>query len=220
MGRNMRHAIQAEGFGVRLRPVRTEDAGFIVWLRNLDYVRGKVGDSAVDVSAQERWLEQYFQREGDYYFIIESLCGIPLGTHSLYEIQNGSAELGRWVIRPGVQAAVPSHMVAFGIAFETLGLKELRNVTVASNVPVLSISRRFGFEEVKFEAGGRLIGGKPVDMVHFVLRAEQWVATRPKLLAIAGVAEGLVRQWAAAQEGAGEVLAPSGEAEERQRTKC
>ncbi len=62
----MRHAIQAEGFGVRLRPVRMEDAAFIVWLRNLDHVKGKVGDSALDAVTQKAWLEAYFDRPGDY----------------------------------------------------------------------------------------------------------------------------------------------------------
>ena len=53
----MRHVLHAEGFGVRLRPVQMEDAAFIVWLRNQDYVKGKVGDSAPDVASQQKWLE-------------------------------------------------------------------------------------------------------------------------------------------------------------------
>lgn len=191
----MRHSIQAENFGVRLRPVQLEDAAFIVWLRNLGHVKGKVGDSASDVPMQRAWLDAYFRRQGDYYFIIETLGGIPVGTHSVYDVLAGSGELGRWIIRPGIQAAVPSHMVAFAIAFEQLGLKALRNVTVASNLPVLSISRRFGFEEVRFDRGGRVIAGKPVDMVHFVLTAEKWARTRDKLVPMSRVAEGLVRQW-------------------------
>ena len=191
----MRHSIREEGFGVRLRPVAMEDAAFIVWLRNLDYVKGKVGDSASDISGQQAWLEAYFEREGDYYFIIETLGGIPLGTHSLYDVSDGVAELGRWVIRPGVQAAVPSHMVNFKIAFERLGLKALRNATVSTNRPVLSISRKFGFQQVRLEPQGRTIGGKPVDMVHFILTAEEWVKTRPSLVPAASLAEGLVCQW-------------------------
>ena len=191
----MRHTIQEEGFGVRLRPVRMDDAAFIVWLRNLDYVKGKIGDSASDISGQQVWLEAYFKREGDYYFIIETLGGIPVGTHSLYSLSDGAAELGRWVIRPGVQAAVPSHMVAFTIAFERLGLKALRNATVSTNRPVLSISRKFGFQEVGLEPEGRTIGGKPVDMVHFILTADEWAKTRPRLVSAASLAGGLVCQW-------------------------
>jgi RimJ/RimL family protein N-acetyltransferase len=179
--------------------VRVDDAPFIVWIRNLDHVKGKIGDSATDVAGQEKWLQAYFEREGDYYFIIETLDGIKVGTHSLYDITDGAAELGRWVIRPGVQAAVPSHMVAFGIAFDQLRLHALRNATVATNMPVISISRRFGFEEVGCKRGERLIGGKPVDMMHFILTAEKWARTRDKLVPSAQVAESLVKQWAQAQ---------------------
>ena len=75
----MQHTLSAEGFGVRLRPVQMEDAAFIVWLRNLDHVRGRVGDSATDTAGQQAWLEAYFEREGDYYFIIETLAGNALG---------------------------------------------------------------------------------------------------------------------------------------------
>ena len=45
----MEHSYQAEGYGMRLRPVRLDDAAFIVWLRNLDYVKGNVGDSAANL---------------------------------------------------------------------------------------------------------------------------------------------------------------------------
>ena len=55
----MRHLLETEGFGVRLRPVRMDDATFIVWLRNMSHVKGKVGDSAEDVPGQENWLRAY-----------------------------------------------------------------------------------------------------------------------------------------------------------------
>lgn len=195
----MRHTIEHECFGVRLRPVRMEDASFIVWLRNQDHVKGKIGDSASDVSSQEAWLKKYFDREGDYYFIIESLHGIPLGTHSIYDVANSSAELGRWIIRPGVQAAIPSHMAAFHIAFEKLNLNLLRNATVSTNVPVLSVSRRFGFEQVNFAAASLSIGGKLVDVVHFVLTSAKWAEVRASIVPMANVAEVLVKQWEKAQ---------------------
>jgi len=72
-GLKMQHKIQAEGFGVRLRPVQAEDAEFIVWLRNLEHVKGRVGDSATDAASQRAWLEAYFKRPGDYYFIVETM---------------------------------------------------------------------------------------------------------------------------------------------------
>ena len=104
----MRHTIQAEGFGVRLRPVRLQDAEFIVWLRNLEHAKGRVGDSPTEKATQAEWLQAYFGREGDYYFIIETTDGIEVGAYGIYDRTGDSAESGRWVIRPEVPAAIPS----------------------------------------------------------------------------------------------------------------
>src|SRR5437016_3972273 len=98
----MQHILRTEGFGVRLRPVQMEDATFIVWLRNLNHARGKVGDSATDPAAQQAWLKEYFRREGDYYFIIETGCGIAVGAYGIYDLTGDSAESGRWIVRPEV----------------------------------------------------------------------------------------------------------------------
>src|SRR6266850_2192035 len=98
----MEHTVKAEGFGVRLRPVRIDDAAFIVWLRNLQHAMGRVGDSATDVMAQQSWLKSYFAREGDYYFIVETSRGISVGAYGIYNLTGKSAESGRWIIRPEV----------------------------------------------------------------------------------------------------------------------
>jgi RimJ/RimL family protein N-acetyltransferase len=191
----MQHTLQAEVFGVRLRPVRMEDAAFIVWLRNQDYVKGRVGDSATDVSSQQAWLETYFMREGDYYFIVETSGGIPVGTYGIYDVANGTAESGRWIIRPGVPAAVASGMAMFDTAFNTLALREVRGRTVASNQAVLSINRKFGFRQVRVEPAGQIIGGQAIDMVHFILTAAAWPKARERLVPLARLAANQVLEW-------------------------
>ena len=195
----MQHAIQEEGFGVRLRPVRMEDAPFIVWLRNLAHVKGKVGDSALDVASQQNWLENYFQREGDYYFIIETAGGKEVGAYGLYDIASGSAESGRWVVRPEVPAAIPSALLAFRVGFERLGLKQLRARTVATNQTVLSLNRKLGFQQTAIERGALTIAGKPVDLIGFLLQAKDWPKTQATLLPLAAIAEKQVREWDQAQ---------------------
>jgi RimJ/RimL family protein N-acetyltransferase len=203
----MRHTIQVEGFGVRLRPVRMEDAPFIVWLRNLEHAKGRVGDSATDTTGQEAWLRAYFDRPGDYYFIIESAGrGLAVGAYGIYGIQNRSGESGRWIIRPEVPAGVPSAILAFDTAFQTLGLAEIRVTTVSTNHSVLSLNRKFGLRQTGITHAGQMIGGKPVDLVHFRLGAADWPKTREKLLPLARLAERQVCEWeqsplgAAAQE--------------------
>ena len=195
----MKHSLQSEGFGVRLRPVRMEDAGFIVWLRNLDHARGRVGDSAPDVGSQEKWLAKYFERTDDYYFIIETCGGIAVGTYGLWDFRDQSAESGRWIIRQDVPAAVPSAILGLDLAFGTLGVKVIRVKTVSTNLPVLSLNRKFGMKETHVEHDSQVIGGKSVDQIHFILEPEAWAKARERLVPLARLAEKQVADWEKAE---------------------
>jgi RimJ/RimL family protein N-acetyltransferase len=195
----MVHSIQAEGYGVRLRPVRMEDAAFIVWLRHSDHAQGNIGDTAANVASQEAWLTAYFMREGDYYFIIETAGGIPVGTYGIYNVRGDGAEQGRFVIDSTVRAAVPAAVVSLDMAFFQLGFHELRGATVATNLPVLSFYRKLGFREVGVTTAGQFIGGKPVDLVCFVVTVDDWTRARQPLLPVAKLAETQVREWEQAQ---------------------
>jgi len=197
----MRHDIHLEGFNLRLRPVRIEDAAFIVWLRNLDYVKGNVGDSAVDISAQEAWLKAYFERDADYYFIVESTGGILLGTHGLYNVNGMSAEKGRHIMRTEVMAGVPAGILTTDLAFGSLGLRELRARIVATNVAVQSLHRKSGFKQVGVVPAAQMISGKPVDMVEFVMTSEDWFKIRDSQLPLARVAGTQVSEWEKTQLG-------------------
>lgn len=191
----MNHSIVAENYSVRLRPVRLLDAPFIVWLRNLDHVKGNVGDSATDITGQEEWLRGYFQCEGDYYFIIETACGTPLGTYGIYDIHEDNAESGRWIVRPEVPAAIPSIVLGFEVAFERMGLRRLRAHTVSTNARVLSLNRKMGFEETHYQSPIQIIDGKPVRLVQFEITAEKWSAVRKTMEIFARTAEGNIRNW-------------------------
>ena len=195
----MRHSLHAEGFGVRLRPVRMEDAAFIVWLRSLDHVKGRVGDSAVDAAAQEAWLRAYFDRPGDYYFVIETAGRIAVGAYGIYDLKGSSAESGRWVVRPEVGAAIPSALLGLDIAFNKLGLTEVRVTTVSTNRSVLSLNHKFGFRQTGIAKNAQVIGGQAVDLVHFVLEGKDWPKVRARLVPLAQVAQKQVCEWEQAQ---------------------
>ena len=191
----MRHSLQIEGFGIRLRPVRMEDAAFIVWLRNLEHVKGKVGDSATSLAGQEAWLKKYFEREGDYYFIVETPGGILLGTHGIYDVQGTSAEKGRHIIRTETMAGVPAGLLATDLGFGQLGMSELRATCVSTNVAVHSLHRRSGFREVGILRAAQTINGRPVDLVQFLLTPEDWARVRDGLVPLARLAGNLVLEW-------------------------
>ena len=191
----MRHSLHAEGFGVRLRPVQMNGCGVHRLAAHQDYVKGRVGDSAPDAASQQKWLETYFQREGDYYFILETLGGIPLGTNAPVRYIRQKAEWGRYIVRPEVPAALPSAILIFDLAFEKLELRELLARCVSTNLTVHSLVKKWGFRQMETKFASQVIGGQPVDMIHFVLQAGDWPGCRKRLLPLAEFAETQIKEW-------------------------
>lgn len=192
----MRHSLTMQGFGVRVRPVQLEDAAFIVWLRNLGHVRGRVGDSAADVASQEKWLEGYFERDGDYYFLIETLTGIRSGTFGVYNLAGSSAEFGRVAGRPGANVFAPAGILLFDRFYGEMGLTEVRANCVASNYKMLhALTKKIGMRQVGVKHAGQLIGGKEIDLLNFSQTPEEWLGVREAIVRRARVGEAGIRKW-------------------------
>jgi RimJ/RimL family protein N-acetyltransferase len=189
----MEHKITLEKYAMRIRPVRLEDAAFIVRLRNSPHALGKIGDTAQDVSAQEGWLKKYFQRENDYYFIVEKMRdGRAVGACSLYDIQGGVAEWGRWVIEPRVPAASISMWLSFHAAFDLLGLQTLRFLVVEDNARMLSILKRIGAAWIGISPAPRVIGARSVRLAELRVGKAEWPRISEQLDAKASMDEKLL----------------------------
>lgn len=186
--KEMKEHIVKKGFGFALRPVREADAEFILRLRAMPHGLGIVGTTVPDLGSQLRWMRDYFCREDDHYFIIESMQGVPVGTVGLYNIRSDSAEWGRWIIVPGVAAAVPSAVMIHQLAFEDFGLRRVRACVVATNVKVLSFHAKFGARVTSIEKGaGRRISGSDVDLVWHIIESETWIQRRDHLVSLAQI---------------------------------
>lgn len=137
----MNHDYHIDGLAFRLRPVTTDDAAFILSLRTnpnlnqyLNPVSGKVED-------QIKWIESYFVRENDYYFIVEKIKNNqPEGLISLYDIipEKKEGEWGRWILKEESNAAVESASLIYDFAFSILKLERIYCRTVADNKKVCS----------------------------------------------------------------------------------
>ena len=94
----MKHAIQIAGPGFRLRPVELSDASFIVKVRLGEEKRNRfVHPISPDPKLQESWLREYFDRAGDYYFVIENRStGQPEGLVGLYDVGKENHGWGEW----------------------------------------------------------------------------------------------------------------------------
>lgn len=185
----MRHDYTLSSYGVRLRPVSLDDASFIAQLRTSPEAVGRVGDTRPDVESQKQWIQSYLERPEDYYFIVETLGGKAVGTIGLYDFEGARAEWGRWIIIPGVPAALPSAMGLYELAFRELKVARLIGKVVATNHSVLSFHRRFGMRQVGVEKASRIIQGTAVDMVVFELHKTEWPLVQQRNAALAAVAQ-------------------------------
>lgn len=136
----MKHDIIVEGIGYRLRPVDVEDAGFVVQTRLEDAERNcYIHKISSDIKEQEKWIRSYFEREDDYYFIVENkLTSKSEGLIGIYDVKNNRAEWGRWVIQKGSMAVIESVDLICRVAFNYLNLDEIYSHTIEDNVSVVS----------------------------------------------------------------------------------
>jgi RimJ/RimL family protein N-acetyltransferase len=143
----VRHDLCVQGHAFRLRPVEERDAAFIVDLRRRC---GRfLNRGAQTESDQLAWLADYFERAGDYYFVVESTSdGRREGLLALYHLDESrrSAEWGRWILEPSSNAAVESALLIYRCAFEKLGLERVSCRTLAENLQVIAFHESCGLE--------------------------------------------------------------------------
>lgn len=179
----MKHNLSIEGQHTRLRPVREEDAEAIIDLRmNKEHSRflHSISGKMVD---QLDWMRQYFQREGDYYFIVENKkLNSFEGTIAIYDVSDNVAEWGRWVLKPNSLFAAESAFLIYQIGFEILGLDRLYCRTVAMNESVVSFHDRCNLKREKVIKNAFLLHDKNFDAIEHVLRKENWPDTKSVLL--------------------------------------
>lgn len=139
----MKHNIRISGFSYRLRPVTIEDAQFIVDTRLEDEKKSKyVHKISSDVNLQINWLNKYFERNGDYYFVVENIfTNEKEGLISIYDINGDVAEWGRWVFKRGSLGALESVNLIYKVAFEKLNLQEVYTRTVEDNISVVNFHK-------------------------------------------------------------------------------
>jgi RimJ/RimL family protein N-acetyltransferase len=114
-----------------LRPVREDDAEFIVSLRNDAKLARHISKSVESVEQQQQWIRSYFGRnkEGlEYYFIACDLDEVPCGTFRLYNVTECECTGGSWVMRRGapLPVSLESYLLPMRFSFTILAKKVMR----------------------------------------------------------------------------------------------
>lgn len=178
----MRHNLRLEGFRYGLRPIGEADARFVADLRSDPELGAWLHRTSGRVEDQAAWLHAYFDRPGDYYFIVEDLeSREPVGTIGVYDSDGRTAEWGRWLIRKEVPAAVESALLVYRTAFEGVGLGAVYCRTVAENAKVVSFHDSSGAERVRTLEKHFSLDGVEHDAFEHRVDRGRWDMMRPKL---------------------------------------
>lgn len=146
--------------------------------------RGYLHDTSQKLDDQLDWFARYYERPGDYYFVVERQdSGASEGVISLYNIDPEAAcgEWGRWILRPGSLAAVESAWLIYRCAFEQLGLERVYCRTVADNKPVVSFHDSCGITDKRLLSGYFELGDKSADAVEHQITRQAWEVIGPQL---------------------------------------
>lgn len=145
----MKHDFSIQGVAFRLRPLTLDDAQFIVELRTDPDLGRYLHATSSKIEDQLAWTQKYFDRPGDWYFIVEKNDGMPEGAISIYNFddERNDAEWGRWILRKGSLAAVESAALIYEVGFDTLKLKSMYTHTEEDNKPVVSFHSSLGSTE-------------------------------------------------------------------------
>ena len=185
----MRHEHTLTGPAFRLRPVCEEDASFMLMLRRDPTLSRYLHATPPGEDAQRAWIERYYQRPGDYYFVIERMhSGEPEGLISLYDIgaeQTEVGEWGRWILRPLSLAAIESAWLVYRFAFYELRLQAVYCRTVADNAAVVSFHDSCGIAERRLLPGHFEFDQQRFDAIEHRVDRATWETLGPRLEALA-----------------------------------
>lgn len=140
----MIHNETIEGIAVKLRAVCEGDAEFILSLRTDPKISRFLNRVENDKKKQESWIRNQKEREGDYYFLIINHKEEPLGTISLYGIEERAGEFGRWISLGNAAENTESAILLYDFGFSILNLEMIYTRTAIENRQVVNFHKRFG----------------------------------------------------------------------------
>ena len=151
-----------------MRPINNNDAEFTLMLRNDSNLNHYLNKTSNKISDQIAWLENYYKKNDDFYFVIERIKDKRQeGLIALYDIdfKNNTAEWGRWILRTESMAAIESALMIYKFAFEELKLEKIYSRTVSLNKKIVSFHDSCGITSKKVLKDYFELDGKKVNSI-------------------------------------------------------
>lgn len=188
----MKHGIVVDGFRFRLRPMRVDDASFMLDLRQRDGIREHVNTTSSDIDDQRSWIGRCIEDETDHSFVLVDVRSNERnGSFSIYDGDGRSrrARIGRWLVRPGSKSVPEFALLGYSACFEVLRLDRVFCRIPDDNAAALAFQRRIG-STPKGEAARVELNGRRVALLEFELPAAAWPRVRGVLQPLAEALHG------------------------------
>ena len=134
---------------IKIRPVREQDAGFILKLRLDERYNEFLSSTSADVESQIAWIRRYKEDEEkgiQFYFIIERLDNTPCGAVRIYDLRSESFCWGSWILNEDKTkfAALESAFLVYKFGFNNLGYGKSHFEVMKENKKVISFHEKMG----------------------------------------------------------------------------
>lgn len=138
---------------VRIRPLEKKDIEQLrLWRNNPENTKYLRNIGIVTPEMQNAWFDGYLKRDEDVIFAIEETKELNrlVGSLSLYDFENGVAEIGKILIGDpeahGKGIGRISFVLAMMIGFKELGLNKIVASVSPENIPAYTNYMKIGFE--------------------------------------------------------------------------
>jgi RimJ/RimL family protein N-acetyltransferase len=180
----VRHDIHLRGHAYEIRPVEMGDAAYMLGLRTDPELSRLIHPTSPRLEDQQEYLHRYFERPGDYYFIVvRTSSGRCEGTIAVYDVDptRGQAEWGRWVMAHDSMAAPESALLIYRVAFNALGLNRTYSRTALANHHVVAFHEYCGLQTNTAVSLKHDFGGIEYEAVEHFLTRDRWPRTESLL---------------------------------------
>ena len=139
--------VPLKGNAVSIRPIVRKDAEYMRQIRNCPknnkYLSNR--EKKISLNEQLNWMNNHYLSPDSIDFIIEINKNLrSVGCIAIYDIANGTAELGRYIAENPL-GALEGELLALKYAFEKLNIEKIYCKTVIKNIKVWEQHLKLGF---------------------------------------------------------------------------
>lgn len=138
---------QKKGILTTLKQISVEDAEDIVRLRNDEKFNKFLYQYPLTIQEQIHWIQSKQGLQNEVNFKVLDIHNDFVGTISIYNIQNGRGEFGRYIVKKPINA-IESELLLLKFCFEDLNMKSIYCNTNTNNVNVWNQHTKLGFKYV------------------------------------------------------------------------